>query len=232
MSFCRFPLTVISKEEARRYAGMAGTSGEEFQFPEERLLAACQEGLLYAEGKALWKTFPYDPERSAVGTDPVIILEGRDIVAHLAGAESVVIMTATIGQALERAVEEHFAAGRYVQGMLLDAAGTAAVEAVADQANRYIEEEGARRGYRATWRFSPGYGDWPLTVQPALLAAVEAGKLPVSVTEGLMLNPQKSVTAIIGLVPRTVASNKKTDIVCQRGCTACPKKDCLARKES
>ena len=58
--------------------------------------------------------------------------------------------------------------------------------------------------YRQTWRFSPGYGDLPLSLQEELLSAVEAGKrIGLATTAGYMLTPMKSVTAIIGLQDMT-----------------------------
>jgi len=49
-------------------------------------------------------------------------------------------------------------------------------------------------------RFSPGYGDLPLSIQPQMISATNANKyLHISVNESLLMIPQKSITAIIGI---------------------------------
>ena len=55
-------------------------------------------------------------------------------------------------------------------------------------------------GLTTNWRFSPGYGDLPLSAQPALLKALDANRrLGIAVTSTNMLVPVKSVTAVLGL---------------------------------
>ena len=47
-------------------------------------------------------------------------------------------------------------------------------------------------------RYSPGYGDWDLPVQREVLELVEAKSIGLSLTETFILQPRKSVTAVIG----------------------------------
>ena len=63
-------------------------------------------------------------------------------------------------------------------------------------------EEAAARGLAATTRFSPGYGDLPLSCQPAFLVASGADRaLGICATAAHLLVPAKSITAVIGLYP-------------------------------
>ena len=49
-------------------------------------------------------------------------------------------------------------------------------------------------------RFSPGYGDWPIGVQPLVAAALDtARRVGLCVTENDLMTPRKSVTALLGL---------------------------------
>ena len=51
-----------------------------------------------------------------------------------------------------------------------------------------------------TGRFSPGYGDWPIGVQPLVAAALDtARRVGLCVTENDLMTPRKSVTALLGL---------------------------------
>ena len=58
----------------------------------------------------------------------------------------------------------------------------------------------ARQGKYLTGRYSPGYGDWPLAVQPLLAAALDtARRAGLCVTENNLMTPRKSITAILGV---------------------------------
>ena len=51
-----------------------------------------------------------------------------------------------------------------------------------------------------TGRFSPGYGDWPITVQPKVAAVLDtARRAGICVLNTNLMTPRKSVTAILGL---------------------------------
>ena len=66
-----------------------------------------------------------------------------------------------------------------------------------------------------TDRFSPGYGDLPLSLQPKICAALDTQRrLGLYVTESYLMNPSKSVTAIIGL-------SDWPQMARIRGCTYC-----------
>ena len=66
-----------------------------------------------------------------------------------------------------------------------------------------------------TDRFSPGYGDLPISLQDSFLRLVDAQKqIGLTVTTTHILTPRKSVTAIIGLANQP--QNKRF-----RGCAYC-----------
>ena len=114
--------------------------------------------------------------------------------------------------------------GRAPTAVLLDALGSSFVEAGCDG----TEEEISARfpALHRTDRFSPGYGDLPLDLQPALCAALDAQRrLGLTVTDSLLLNPVKSVTAVIGLSPTPQPARI-------RGCGYCNfRENCQFRKE-
>ena len=110
------------------------------------------------------------------------------------------------------------------EAVMLDALGSALAEEGCDAA----EKELAARlpGMHLTDRFSPGYGDLPLTVQPEVLAATDAmRRLGVQVTESCLLIPQKTITAVIGIADRPQPARI-------RGCGSCPMQGtCSYRRE-
>jgi hypothetical protein len=49
-------------------------------------------------------------------------------------------------------------------------------------------------------RFSPGYGDFDLSVQTNICDVLKTGKtIGVTLTDSLLMMPSKSVTAVVGL---------------------------------
>ena len=99
------------------------------------------------------------------------------------------------------------------RAVMLDALGSAWVEAGCDAA----EKELAARfpGMYLTDRFSPGYGDLPLSAQPEILAATDAARrLGAQATESCLINPQKTVTAVIGIADKPQPARV-------RGCAHC-----------
>ena len=205
----------IDAKETRRYAGLQKAQ----DFDEKLIEEACLEARLLAVPRGIWQM--YDAAAQTVLADPPFTMEGKLIAKHLAKAEKVIVLSASIGDAIEEHVTKYFSDGRYAYSVILDAAATAAVEQVADAMEKAIEPKVAMR-----WRFSPGYGDWPLEQQPEMVRLAESEKIGVRLSDASMLVPRKSITAIIGLVPQEKIAAPHTP----SGCAACDKFDCPSRK--
>jgi len=187
----------INKKEMMRYAGLGGKA----EFPEEKISVALCDAAALAEPKGIWQMYSYDAARAVVQSDTPLLLEGNAIRRHLSQSVSIILMAVTAGDEIEKASDDYFKEGNYVQGLLLDAAATAITEHIADQLEDFIKNEAARSGQKTMWRFSPGYSDWPITQQKALAGLIHAGEIGITVTDHSMLVPRKSVTAVIGLGP-------------------------------
>ena len=216
------PLLQIDPKETRRYAGLMKAK----DFDEQMILDACQDGLLLSAPKGIWTLYDYDCQTQTVEAAPPFVIEGKKIGAHLAGCEKVILLSATVGDAIEEEVTKRFSRGEYASSVLLDAAATTAVEQIADGMERAIAPQMARAGYGMRWRFSPGYGDWPLAQQPEMIRVCHSEDIGVHLSDSCMLMPRKSITAIIGLYK--VEAGKKEHAT-PKGCAACPKIDCPSR---
>ena len=90
--------------------------------------------------------------------------------------------------------------GDIAAGVASDALGSALAEQAAEAAEAELRQWAARQGKYLTGRYSPGYGDWPLAVQPLLAAALDtARRAGLCVTENNLMTPRKSITAILGV---------------------------------
>ena len=151
-----------------------------------------------------------------------VTLGGEDIKRHLKGCEKCILLCATAGlkadELIRRAQAEDISLG-----FITDCLASAAVEAVCNDLERKIMA--MLEGWHMTWRFSPGYGDLPLSVQPQILDVLNAQKRAgVSCLESLLMVPSKSVTAVIGLSREPIVDSR-------RGCSICNMSDrCEFRK--
>ena len=138
-----------------------------------------------------------EQEIHVLGTN--LILTGHSIYQHLKHAKKVVLLAATLGIEVERQIRS-YSLTTMSKSVILDACCTEYVEKICDLAECQIEQETEKEGFTMNRRFSPGYGDLPLTIQPDFLAVLEADRrLGIQLSETLLMIPRKSVTAIIGL---------------------------------
>jgi len=154
-----------------------------------------------------------------------INLVGSGIANHLEGAQKCAVMALTLGAKIDKKLRL-YSRTEVTRALIMDACATAAVESLADQVEEKINSAAKDEGLFLTERFSPGYSDLPLTVQPDIIHALDAHrKIGLSVTESCLLIPQKSVTAIVGFIKQ-----ERKKLV--RDCKDCNKyNDCLFRRE-
>lgn len=143
--------------------------------------------------------------RGAEEGDPLVELKGgfiapgRDLWAHLRGCTRCVCMAATLGVGVEALIRRYETAD-LTRSLILDACATALIEEFCDREQENIGREAANRGMGMTARFSPGYGDLPLSLQPVLIELLNAERrVGLTCSERFLLLPRKSVTALIGL---------------------------------
>ena len=194
-------LKPIRMDEAARYLGYGG------QMPDETILSLMREceGPLMEACRPAYSVGIFDTEfcgeKEVRLAECALTLTGKDIVKHLAGCAKVALVAATLGSGVDTLLRR-LQRTEMAKALLTDAMAGAAIEQICDDVQ--AELQGKMPLYRQTWRFSPGYGDLPLSLQEELLAAVEAGKrIGLATTQGHMLTPMKSVTAIIGLQDMT-----------------------------
>ena len=180
----------------------------------DAMLADC-EAQLKAECRPryLWRLYPITD--TALGLrcgDTALCLSGADIRSHLRGCDRAVLLAATLSIGADTLLRRLSAADP-AGAVVLDALASAWMEEICDSAEDEIR---ARLSPRfMTWRFSPGYGDLPLSVQKDFVRTLGAEKqIGLTVTEGDMLLPQKSVTAVIGLSDRAQSRSPHGCAVC------------------
>ncbi len=206
-------------DEILRYLRIRGDAGA----TRERVTRAAEELARTLPPRWTYRVFPV--ERGAEGVALVgsgVTLPGALAGRMLAECGAAALLCCTLGTAFERRLR---ALERRDMGeaAILDACGSAWVERGCDMAQ---EELAARLAPRfLTDRFSPGYCDLPLSLQPSILAALDAERrLGVFLSESFLMTPAKSVTAVLGIADTPQPARV-------RGCAFCAMRaDCDYRK--
>ncbi|MBM6921146.1 methionine synthase [Phocea massiliensis] len=148
--------------------------------------------------------------------DDALLIPGNDLSALLNGCDQAALLACTLSAQTDAFIRKAELSD-LSNALFLDSCATAAVEVVCD----LFEEELQSRypDMKRTMRYSPGYGDVPITVQEEFLSFLDAPrKIGLCATASSILTPRKSVTAIIGL-SKTEVSHAK------RSCETCNLKD-------
>lgn len=212
-------LTGLDRGEALRYLGYHGGA---LPADAEADIERCEQLLMKSvRPRAVWRRF--DLTADGYFGDTGFRPAGDDIRAHLAGCEAVILMAATLGGEAD-ALVRRAQVKSMADAMILDACASAAIENVCDNLCADLVAEFAP--LRLTDRFSPGYGDLPLSQQGDIFRLLDiTRRIGVTLTESGLMLPQKSVTAIIGLSPGPVKKRP-------RGCEGCNLYDtCAFRKD-
>lgn len=194
----------IEREEALAFLGHRGQELGDLHERLERAARLCEDELS-----------PRGVYRAMSAPEALALLPGRDIARHVEGCADVVLLAVTLGAPSEMLLRRERALSA-TNGLLADACASSLIEQAANVLNGHIAAEAAARGLAATSRFSPGYGDLPLSCQPAFLAACGADRaLGIRATAAHLLVPAKSITAVIGLYPQP-------DSACEGGPRSAP----------
>lgn len=155
-------------------------------------------------------------------------LSSVSLAKHLVGCSKAVLFCATLGAGVDRLISR-YAVTNMSFTVILDAAASALLEAYCDKWQEDFEREQLvvlRESFGL--RFSPGYGDWNIDVQPSILSLLDAKRIGICLTNGGMLAPTKSITAIAGILPEGLQRCKKKNC---HDCANCDNLDCAYRKK-
>ena len=209
-------LDTIPVKEALRYLGVK-------QAPPDDLLRqveeACAKLLPHCRPRYVWRLVN-KADLPELGLE----LPGEDVPTLLHNCQQVVLFALTLGESADLLIRR---AGLTSPGqaLLLDACASAACEAACDRLQALLEAQLCTQGLFPTDRFSPGYGDLPLTVQTPLLTLLDAQRrCGITLSPTLIMTPRKSVTALFGLADQPQGKRS-------RGCGFCAMKhNCSYRK--
>ena len=215
----------IDKSELLRYLGYKGQQYDErIEQNIDVAIALCLEKIT---PRSVIKKYSLvkDP-LSLQGTN--MILQGKDIAKHLEDCNEVYILGATVGFEIEKTVGKLMKENPLL-GVIVDSASICAIESYCDDLCEELQQQNQKQ---LTWRFSCGYGDFPLSQQKDFVSLLEMQKrIGVFLhEESLMMSPQKSVTAIVG-IKESKRENTQSSSKCMAKCSNCGNLGCQYRKK-
>ena len=179
-------LKVDEKELKRRLSVSKDFDVSFFDTAVERVIAE-------SSPKACFVKVPVSSDENGVEF-PFGRVESRDIAKNLFGCKEAFVFAVTLGHGVERLLYKTSLLSA-ADFFIFDAIGSALAESVCDVAEEIIKGD-----ITCKPRFSPGYGDFPLSVQKHILSELNAEKLlGITLTDTNLMIPQKSITAVMGV---------------------------------
>ena len=186
----------FDEKEILRYAMMPSTATAPEELPLGECLAAARSAV---RCRAVWQRYPLGWHEKELDLG-FAKTASQNLRKHLEGCTEILLFACTAGGEIDRRINREKVLSP-VRGLLMSAIGSQQVEGACDRLCEELEKEYPER--QLISRYSPGYGDLPLTLQRDVFKALDCERtIGVTLTESLLMQPSKSVTAVIGMKER------------------------------
>jgi len=136
----------------------------------------------------------------AVTLEDRTCMESRQLAKMLQKSHEVLFMAGTAGPEITDRISIEMEKGNAATAVVLDAVASASADMILDwimdMFNKMLQKEGSRLTRR---RYSPGFGDLPLSNQAIIFRLLDLERLNLRLKESMMLEPEKSVLALAGI---------------------------------
>ena len=127
---------------------------------------------------------------------PFAIFESEGLAKTLCKSSSAIIFACTLGIGIDRLIKK-YSETNPSKALVFQALGAERTETFTDL---FLQDISKEKGVKLSSRFSPGYGDLPLSAQRDIFAVLNPLKLiGLTLNDSLLMSPSKSVTAIVGI---------------------------------
>lgn len=186
----------ICEREVLRYAGCRGEAPEQTRALMHSVISELESEI---KPSVLYRVYPLSADKEGVIDLGFARVASLSLAKHFRECTQVCVMIVSVGIGVDRYISRYKNVSPS-RAHMASALGTERVEAAADAFSSFISAEAAKMGMCTTGRFSPGYGDLPLSLQSDLIACLNAGKLMgIALSDSMLMTPTKTVSALIGL---------------------------------
>jgi hypothetical protein len=208
----------VFQQEVLRYLGYRGAQADERVASQIALVV--KEAQANVNAKNVFGIWDCRIEADTVSLDGVNI-KSRDLACHLNGCAHVVLFAATLGTGADNLLRRYSALDME-KAVIAQAVCAAMIERYCDTVVCEAAQSPRLDGLYPVMRFSPGYGDFDISWQKDMLKLLNCEKrIALTLTDGYMLIPSKSVTAVAGF------SKEKAD---DEKCAHCTNTQCGYRR--
>ena len=200
---------VLDKSEVRRYSGYK----EKFKIIEEleeKIDVLIDEVKKKARVKYTYDVFDVKVDENKIEFSNVVF-ESKSLAKNLDTCHKVIILAVTLGNEIDALIRRYSSLDS-TSMVFVQAIAAEYLEKIIDEIEKDVVSSSNDKIYLKP-RFSPGYGDLDISYPK---------KIGLSLTNGGMLAPTKSVTAIIGIT--------NTDFRAKNKCSSCNSSNCEFRE--
>ncbi|MDP4208636.1 MAG: vitamin B12 dependent-methionine synthase activation domain-containing protein [Bacteroidota bacterium] len=191
---------IIRESDILRLLGYPTTDADPFIRHTVQLCIEQSIGLLMPKaGYILLEISKKKTKEGIVRFDGTTLEVGKLIAAQMKKAEYAAIFTVTIGKEVETLSEDAFRKKDMLEGYIFNLIGSEAAESVAEIVHQHVRKLSEDKGLHITNRFSPGYCHWDTKEQFKIFSFFPDDFDDVTLTESALMNPVKSVSAIVGI---------------------------------
>jgi hypothetical protein len=152
---------------------------------------------------ACYDSFPVAEFRhERVRLENGVSLGGGPLVSVVGGAESFIVAVCTVGDDVRRQMKAWQKEGRRFEAMVLDELASWAVDQIRMQLFADLSDDFKGRGWRTSAVLSPGESSWSVKDQKKIFQLLDASAIGVSLSDGYVMSPLKSLTLVFGAGPR------------------------------
>jgi hypothetical protein len=137
---------------------------------------------------------------------------GKIIYSSLKNSDTISFLIASIGEEIENWSKHFMYNEEMLKGYLIDKIASELVEQLADKTQLLLEDELKELELNATNRYSPGYCGWSVSDQQNLFSLLPPEFCGVTVNDTSMMQPIKSVSAVIGVGKNVEKKNYECSI--------------------
>ncbi len=186
-----------SESEVARYLGYANRTVPEEQI-KKLIHECCGQMHSLITPKCVYEEFELTLKDGNTISFGGIEFQSADLCRNLKNCSSVVLFAATIGAGVDHLIRR-MQAQDSVKAAIMQSVGAMFIESFCDRFNSMIKDKALEKGQKTHPRYSPGFGDVPLSMQKTFFSLLQCSKIGLTLMDTLIMSPEKSVTAFIGI---------------------------------
>ena len=132
-----------------------------------------------------------------------VSFDSKDLSRNLQQCDSVYLMACTIGPQVDSIIRREQTIDA-AMAAVLQGAGAMFIEKLVDLTNLQIKTDAQKKGRITKHRYSPGYGDVPLSCQKDFFRLLPCTRIGLTLMDTLIMAPEKSVTAYVGSYQKNI----------------------------